>query len=67
MSAEPTVAPLALRPKEAAAALGISERKLWSVTADRTSGIPHIKLGKAVIYPVDGLRHWLSKQAGGDQ
>jgi hypothetical protein len=58
--------PLALRPRDAAAALGISERKLWEVTADRTSGIPHVKLGKAVLYPVDELRRWLSDKAGGN-
>lgn len=53
---------LALRPKEAAVALGISARKLWEITADRTSGIPFKRLGKAVVYPVDALRAWLLKQ-----
>ena len=54
---------LALRPKDAARALGIGERKLWEITADQASGIPHIKLGKCVIYPVDLLRDWLVEQA----
>ena len=53
---------LALRPPEAAAALGISERKLWEITADKTSGIPHVKLGKAVLYPVAGLEAWLAER-----
>ncbi len=57
--------PLALRPKEAAKALGIGERKLWELTADRDSGIPHFKLGTAVLYPVADLRRWLSDQAKG--
>ena len=59
---------LALRPKEAAQALGIGERKLWEITADQTSGIPHVRLGKAVLYPVDELRRWLARKAkgGGD-
>lgn len=52
---------LALRP--AAAALGISERKLWEITADKTSGIPVIKLGKAVLYPVTGLEQWLAARS----
>ncbi len=55
------VLPLALRPKEAARALGISERKLWSITADRSSGIPHVRFGRSVLYPVAELRQWLSK------
>ena len=54
---------LALRPKEAAKAIGISERKLWEITADKTSGIPVIRWGKCVVYPVDLLRDWLSEQA----
>jgi len=51
---------LALRPREAAKALGISERLLWEWT-DRGE-VPHIRLGKAILYPVDSLRDWL-KQA----
>ena len=54
---------LALRPKEAAQALGIGERKLWEITADQTSGIPHLRFGKAVVYPVRELADWLAKQA----
>lgn len=51
---------LALRRKEAARALGIGERKLWEMTADGTSEIPHVRLGKAVLYPLDELRRWLA-------
>ena len=54
---------LALRPKDAARALGIGERKLWEITADRTSGIPHVRLGKAILYPIRELRDWLAQQA----
>lgn len=56
---------LALRPPAAAAALGISERKLWEITADKTSGIPYVKLGKAVLYPVAPLEKWLAQRATG--
>ncbi len=52
---------LALRPKEAARALGICERKLWELT--KRDEIPYVKLGKAVLYPVDALRDWLAKRA----
>ena len=53
---------LALRPKEAARALGIGTRLLWSLT--NQNAIPHLRLGKAIVYPVDSLRTWLAEQAG---
>ena len=56
------IAPLALRPPEAAKALGIGVRKLWEITADRTSGIPHVRLGKAVVYPIRELADWLTSK-----
>lgn len=54
---------LALRPKDAARALGIGERKLWEITADTTSGIPHVRFGRAVRYPVRELQDWLAERA----
>jgi excisionase family DNA binding protein len=54
---------LALRPREAARALGIGERKLWELTNRRA--IPHIKLGKVVLYPVGELERWLAEQTKG--
>ncbi len=53
---------LALRPRDAAKALGLGERKLWEVTADRSSGIPHVRLGKVILYPVAELERWLADQ-----
>ena len=58
---EPETPCLAMRPREAAKALGISERLLWEWT-DR-GVVPHVRLGKAILYPVDSLRDWLQKQA----
>jgi excisionase family DNA binding protein len=52
---------LALRPREAARALGIGPRLLWSMT--NRGEIPHLRLGRALVYPVDALRRWLSEQA----
>ena len=54
---------LALRPKEAAKALGISERLLWTKT--NCNEIPHCRIGRAIVYPVDLLREWLAQQAKG--
>lgn len=54
---------LALRPREAAHALGISERLLWSKT---NSGAIHcVRIGRRVLYPVDELRDWLAAQTKG--
>ena len=59
---------LALRPREAAKALGIGERLLSDLT--RRGEIPHLRLGsKCIVYPVAALRVWLDEQAqqkGGD-
>lgn len=57
------VLPIALRPRDAAKALGISERKLWALTADPECDIPHIRLGRLVRYPVRELQDWLAAQA----
>ena len=51
---------LALRPKQAAKAIGISERLLWSKT--NAGEIPHARIGRAVIYPVDLLREYLAER-----
>lgn len=73
MATEP-VSPLALRPREAAKALGISARTLWGLTAPR-GPIPCLRLGhgkrQSVLYPISDLQAWLSNQAvvgkgGGD-
>jgi excisionase family DNA binding protein len=52
---------LAMRPKEAAKALGVSERLLWEWT--RRGTVPHIKIGGVVVYPTDALREWLRQCA----
>jgi excisionase family DNA binding protein len=64
--------PLALRPREAAKALGISPRHLWQLTKD--GHIPCVRVGsgtrKTVLYPVADLQAWLTRQTqakGGEQ
>jgi excisionase family DNA binding protein len=56
--------PLALRPREAAKALGISTRHLWQLTKDGL--IPCVRIGsgkrKTVLYPVAQLQAWLARQ-----
>lgn len=57
--------PLALRPREAAKALGISPRLLWQLTKD--GRIPYVRIGgtkrKTVLYPLADLQAWLSRNA----
>jgi len=65
--------PLALRPRYAAKALGISERLLWQLTKD--GHVPCVRVGngkrQTVLYPVADLQAWLTHQAeaakGGDR
>ena len=52
---------LAWRPREAARALGVSERTLAKWTQQGI--IPHIRRKKTILYPVDVLRRWLNDQA----
>jgi len=57
--------PLALRPREAAQALGISPRLLWQLTHDNQ--IPCVKVGngkrRTVLYPIADLQAWLTERA----
>lgn len=64
MATQP-VESLALRPREAAKALGISARTLWGLTAPR-GPIPCVRIGtgkrRAVLYPTADLQAWLTRQ-----
>jgi len=58
--------PLALRPHEAAKALGIGERLLWEMT--QNGQIPCVQLSKRItVYPVHLLKDWLTKSAASNQ
>jgi len=61
-----SVESLALRPREAAKALGISARTLWGLTAPR-GPIPCVRIGvgkrQSVLYPTADLQAWLTQQA----
>lgn len=59
----PAIPSLALRPREAAIALAVSARTLWAWTA--AGEVPHVRRGKAVLYPVAELTRWLSEQSTG--
>ena len=65
MPSSPTVNEkrLLLTSRQAAEALQISERKLWSMKA--SGEIPHIRLGRSVRYPVSDLQRWIDERKTG--
>lgn len=60
-----TIEPLSLRPRDAAKALGLSERTLWGQTSPR-GPIPCLRIGRGkrqmVLYPIAELQTWLRRQ-----
>jgi hypothetical protein len=61
VSPPPVIEPLALRPRDAAQAIGISERLLWDWAHQH--GLPYVQLERLVVYPVEGLRLWLREHS----
>jgi hypothetical protein len=53
---------LALKPKEAANALGVCENTLRKLAPE----LPRVVRDRLVLYPVDGLREWLKAQSKAD-
>lgn len=47
---------------EAAEATGLSRRAVQTLIADRRSGFPSIKIGRARRVPVDALRAWIAQR-----
>lgn len=64
MTTESNSSPLAMRPYNAAKALGISPRLLWQLTKD--GAVPCVRVGsgkrKTILYPVAELQAWLAQQ-----
>lgn len=58
----PEIPRLALKPKEAAIALGMSEKTLWSLTQPR-GNLPCVRIGSRVLYPTHLLRKHLNREA----
>jgi excisionase family DNA binding protein len=52
---------LALGPRDAARALGVGQRLLWTLT--NRGEVPHVRLGRRVLYPLDLLREYLAEKA----
>lgn len=56
-----TVEPINYNAREAAKALSVSERTLWTET--QAGRVPHTKIGGRVLYPVEALRAWMTERA----
>lgn len=56
---------LSLRPREAARALGVSERWLWEQT--KAGEIPCTKVGRVTLYAREMLEEWLRRRAAQQQ
>jgi excisionase family DNA binding protein len=55
--------PLALRPREAAASLGVSVSTLERLTASGEIGV--VRLGRCRLYATDELKAWLGRNRSG--
>ncbi len=51
--------PLLWNARDAAKALGISDRTLWTMTKNGT--IPHVPIGHRVLYDPEDLRAWINR------
>ena len=57
---EPETPCLAMRRREAAAAIGISVGELDAWT--KKGIIPYVRIGRIILYPVSAIWDWLNKQ-----
>lgn len=56
--------PITVTVPEAARLLGVSKPTVYSMI--RGEGLPHIKLNRRTVIPVDKLRKWVNDRAGGE-
>ena len=57
--AYPQPEPLLLDVRAAARLLGVSPRTLFTLTRQ---GLPHVRIGRRVFYPLDKLREWVARK-----
>ena len=59
--------PLLAAPRKAARLMDVSPRKLWAMTFEDKPGLPYVRCGRLVRYPVAALERWIaSQQQGGE-
>ena len=57
---------LALKPAQAAKAMNVSERTLWSITVPRGT-LPAVKIGSRVVYFPHQIQAWADRQHASQQ
>ena len=68
MQDQVTKAALLVDARAAARLLAVSPRKLWAMTFEDDPGLPYIRCGRLVRYPVADLERWIeSRRKGGDK
>jgi excisionase family DNA binding protein len=65
MQDQSTKSALLVDTREAARLLAVSPRKLWAMTFEETPGLPYIRCGRLVRYPVTDLQRWIDEQKTG--
>jgi hypothetical protein len=51
--------------RDAARMLAVSLRKLWAMTFEEQPGLPYVRCGRLVRYPVADLQRWIESQRKG--
>lgn len=63
----PAIAPpddrILVSAKDAARILGVGPTKIWTMT--NRMELPHVRLGKRVLYPRDELKQWVAERIQG--
>ena len=65
MKDQVTTTPLLLDSKDAAQVLAVSPRKLWAMTFEDQPGLPYIRCGRLVRYPLSDLQRWIDDHKEG--
>ena len=56
----PTTSKLLLTAREAAEALSVCEKTIWSITEPR-GDLPCVRIGRRVLYSVEDLQRWIDQ------
>lgn len=65
MENEGTKIALLVDPKTAARLLSVSQRKLFSMTHEDEPGLPYVRCGRLIRYPVADLQRWIETHTEG--
>lgn len=57
--------PLLLSIREAARLLGVCERTIWTLTKERQ--LPHVRIGRRVLFSRKALHDWITQQEAANQ